>query len=98
MNNIQPRKCNIVTCPVACEITIRQAQGLLIVNPETVIAWHRKGFRLYWKRKARHPVGRPSVSLEVIHRMRRVQPPELGKVVELPEIGGLHHRYERRAA
>jgi putative transposase len=29
---------------------------------------------------------------------RRVQPPELGNVVELPEVGGLHHRYERRAA
>ncbi len=29
---------------------------------------------------------------------RAVQPPELGPVVELPEVGGLHHRYERRAA
>jgi transposase InsO family protein len=29
---------------------------------------------------------------------RAVQPPELGRVVELPEVGGLHHRYERRAA
>ena len=29
---------------------------------------------------------------------RPVQPPELGSVVELPEVGGLHHRYERRAA
>src|SRR5215472_2503676 len=29
---------------------------------------------------------------------RIVQPPELGGVVELPEVGGLHHRYERRAA
>ncbi len=29
---------------------------------------------------------------------RDVQPPELGRVVELPEVGGLHHRYERRAA
>jgi transposase InsO family protein len=29
---------------------------------------------------------------------RVVQPPELGGVVELPEVGGLHHRYERRAA
>ena len=28
---------------------------------------------------------------------RMVQPPELGGVVELPEVGGLHHRYERRA-
>jgi putative transposase len=30
--------------------------------------------------------------------LRRVQPPELGKVLELPQVGGLHHRYERRAA
>ena len=29
---------------------------------------------------------------------RMVQPPELGGLVELPEVGGLHHRYERRAA
>jgi hypothetical protein len=29
---------------------------------------------------------------------RNVQPPALGKVIELPEVGGLHHRYERRAA
>jgi hypothetical protein len=29
---------------------------------------------------------------------RPVQPPELGRVVELPEVDGLHHRYERRAA
>ena len=28
---------------------------------------------------------------------RRVQPWKLGKVVEFPEVGGLHHRYERRA-
>jgi transposase InsO family protein len=29
---------------------------------------------------------------------RAVQPPSMGKIVELPEVGGLHHRYERRAA
>jgi transposase InsO family protein len=29
---------------------------------------------------------------------RAVRPPELGALVELPEVGGLHHRYERRAA
>jgi hypothetical protein len=51
--------------------------ALLIVKPETVIAWHRKGFRLYWKWKSRHPEGRPSVSLEVIdliHRMSLANP------------------------
>ena len=29
---------------------------------------------------------------------RPVQPPEREKVIEIPEAGGLHHRYERRAA
>ena len=29
---------------------------------------------------------------------REPQPPEMGKVIELPEVNGLYHRYERRAA
>ena len=28
---------------------------------------------------------------------RPVQPPELGRIVAIPQVGGLHHRYERRA-
>src|ERR1700693_6004258 len=40
--------------------------ALIIVKPETVIAWHRKGFRLFWTWKARHGrTGRPTVSHEV---------------------------------
>ncbi|HUI41248.1 MAG TPA: integrase core domain-containing protein, partial [Terriglobia bacterium] len=29
---------------------------------------------------------------------RAVQGPEAGEIVEIPQVGGLHHRYERRAA
>ena len=29
---------------------------------------------------------------------RSIQPPEMGRVVAVPQVGGLHHRYERRAA
>jgi len=29
---------------------------------------------------------------------RAKQPPELGAVIEIAEVGGLHHRYELRAA
>ncbi len=29
---------------------------------------------------------------------REVQPPDKGTIVEIPKVGGLHHRYERRAA
>src|SRR5437762_14278493 len=31
--------------------------ALLLVKPETVIAWHRKGFRRYWRWKSRHLEG-----------------------------------------
>jgi len=29
---------------------------------------------------------------------RRIQPPSAGEILAFPEVGGLHHRYERRAA
>jgi putative transposase len=39
--------------------------ALVIVKPETVIAWHRQGFRLFWTWKSRRRVGRPTVPLDV---------------------------------
>src|SRR5712691_10878394 len=40
--------------------------ALVIVKPETVIAWQRKGFRLYWRWKSRAgKTGRPCGSEEV---------------------------------
>src|SRR3982750_3147148 len=36
--------------------------ALSIVKPETVVAWRRKGFRLFWRWKVRHgKPGRPAV-------------------------------------
>jgi transposase InsO family protein len=29
---------------------------------------------------------------------RPIQPPKMGRIVEMPQVGGLHHRYERVAA
>src|SRR5207249_1707670 len=29
---------------------------------------------------------------------RAIEPPAFGRIVEVPQVGGLHHRYERRAA
>jgi len=37
---------------------------LVIVKPETLIRWHRHGFRLFWRRKSRRP-GRPPISSDV---------------------------------
>lgn len=42
---------------------------------------------------------RPHRSLEMdAPEPRAVQPPELGPIRKLPEVGGLHHHYERKAA
>lgn len=38
--------------------------ALIIVKPETVIRWHRQGFRLYWRLKSRHP-DRPDARREI---------------------------------
>ena len=38
---------------------------LVIVKPETVVAWHRRGFRLFWTWKSRHKTGRPTVPREL---------------------------------
>src|SRR5713226_591700 len=46
--------------------------ALLIVKPETVIAWHRKGFHLYWRWKSRNRDGRPSITPEVRNLIRRM--------------------------
>src|SRR5271167_3080745 len=46
--------------------------ALRIVKPETVVAWHRKGFRLYWSWKSRPRQGRPPVSIEVRELIRRM--------------------------
>ena len=34
-------------------------EALIIVKPDTVIKWHREGFRLYWRWKSKAPIGRP---------------------------------------
>ncbi len=39
--------------------------ALVIVKPETVIAWHRQGFRLWWTWKSRRRMGRPTVPADV---------------------------------
>jgi len=39
--------------------------ALVIVRPETVVGWHRRGFRLFWTWKSRRRTGRPRVSADV---------------------------------
>ena len=44
--------------------------ALRIVQPETVIGWHRAGFRAYWRWKSRRRGGRPTMSGEIRRLIR----------------------------
>jgi transposase InsO family protein len=47
--------------------------ALIIVKPNTVIAWHRRSFRLFWTWKVRRgQPGRPAVSKEIRQLIRRL--------------------------
>ena len=47
-------------------------EALTVVRPETVIRWHRAGFRLFWRWKSRRRCGRPMVSLEIRRLIREM--------------------------
>ncbi len=47
-------------------------EALVFVQPDTVVRWHRKGFRHYWRRKSRSKPGRPPISMKLIHLIRRM--------------------------
>jgi len=52
-------------------------RALLIVRPDTVLRWHRQGFRLYWRWKPRNRPGRPKIDAAIrslIRRMARENP------------------------
>jgi transposase InsO family protein len=40
-------------------------EALAILRPETILRWHRAGFRVYWRWRSRIPVGRPKTSAEL---------------------------------
>jgi len=58
-------------------ITLRRvwaswAEVLIVVKPETVVGWHRAGFRLYWRWRSRSRGGRPKVTVEIRRLIRRL--------------------------
>jgi putative transposase len=45
---------------------------LMIVKPQTVVRWHRDGFRLYWRWKSQQKRGRPKTAAEIRALIRRM--------------------------
>ena len=46
--------------------------AITVVKPETVIRWHRRGFRAYWRWKSRRRGGRPRIDREIRDLIRRM--------------------------
>jgi hypothetical protein len=46
--------------------------AMTVVKPETVIRWHRRGFRAYWRWKSRRCDGRPRIDREIRDLIRRM--------------------------
>jgi putative transposase len=71
----------------------RECLDHVIVFNEAALYRHVKSFRVYYHESRTH------VSLaKDTPEPRSVHPVELGAVVAIPQVGGLHHRYERRTA
>src|SRR6516162_9987533 len=49
---------------------LARSRGCL--KPETLVRWHRSGFRLYWRWKSRRRVGRPAVPADIRDLIRTI--------------------------
>jgi hypothetical protein len=43
-----------------------------VVQPETILRWHRAGFKVFWRCKSRNRVGRPKIDPELRDLIRRM--------------------------
>src|SRR5258707_10043199 len=48
-------------------------KAITIVRPETLVRWHRAGFRQYWRWKSRFLRGRPQIAADLRALSRRVR-------------------------
>jgi hypothetical protein len=73
-----------------------------VVQPETVLRWHRAGFKMFWRWKSRHRAGRPRIDRGLRDLIRRMKDAPLhravqrsGDIATIPILAGLHHQYVR---
>ncbi len=48
------------------------SRAMLIIHPDTLVRWHRAGFRRFWHWKSRGCIGRPRVDYELRALIRRM--------------------------
>ena len=48
------------------------SRAMLIIRADTLVRWHRAGFRIYWRWKSRNHLGRPRIDCELRALIRRM--------------------------
>ena len=88
------RRSSSVTIGYPLQVPVlRRCLDHMIVFNERSLYRHLQGFLVYYHRNRTH------LALEKDSpEPRPIQPPESGRIVSIPVLGGLHHRYGRRAA
>jgi hypothetical protein len=66
------RQCERQNCTPNDRLAPSVLDALKILTPETVIRWHRAGFRAYWRWKSRARGGRPKISADVRQLIREM--------------------------
>ena len=69
---IRPRRVDAATRVSLASLSrlFEWRDALVVVRPETLVRWHRAGWRLFWRVKSR--AGRPPIPLEVRRLIRRM--------------------------
>jgi hypothetical protein len=47
-------------------------QALFLIQPETLLRWHRELFRLFWRKKSKGPMRKPKISSETMALIREM--------------------------
>jgi putative transposase len=76
----------------------RFVEVVLLVKPETVIGWHRAGWRILWRWRSRRPSGRPPVDSDLRSLIRRMwrENPTWGEDRIAGELAKLGYRVSPR--
>jgi hypothetical protein len=64
---------------------------LTVVQPDTLIRWHRRGWRLFWRWKS--CVGRPPIPIDLQRLIMTMARATGSRVITTPVLNGLHHEY-----
>ena len=69
----RPRKADRLFWVWLSRMWKRWQETLIVVKPETVVRWHRKGFALYWTLLSRkNHIGRPGTGKEIRDLIRKI--------------------------